>query len=93
MDSNNILISVKAKKNLSAKEIDLILKEVKERISGIKISASYAKSGTFLDNVIAEIQLEVIDWCFRYKFRFILNDIRSSIQDIKGAIIDIQEEN
>ncbi|MFP3035770.1 MAG: hypothetical protein ACEY3A_01890 [Wolbachia sp.] len=46
MDSDNILIRVKAKESLSAKERDLILKEVEERISGIKkeIHASYAKS-------------------------------------------------
>ncbi|MDG7055193.1 MAG: efflux RND transporter permease subunit [Wolbachia endosymbiont of Menacanthus eurysternus] len=95
VDSDNILIRVKAKESLSAKERDLILKEVEERISGIKkeIHASYAKSGTFSDNVIAEIQLELVDWRFRRKARHILNDIRSSVQDIKGVIIDIQEEN
>ncbi|MDR2609450.1 MAG: efflux RND transporter permease subunit [Rickettsiales bacterium] len=95
VDSDNILISVKAKESLSAKERDLILKEVEEHISGIKkeIHASYAKSGTFSDNVIAEIQLELVDWRFRRKVRHILNDIRSSVQDMKGVIIDIQEEN
>ncbi|MGL9731813.1 MAG: efflux RND transporter permease subunit [Wolbachia sp.] len=95
MDSDNILISVKAKESLSAKERDLILKEVEERISGIKkeIYASYVKSGKFPDNVIAEIQLELVDWRFRRKVRHILNDIRSSVQDMKGVIIDIQEEN
>ncbi|MCM1002072.1 efflux RND transporter permease subunit [Wolbachia pipientis] len=95
VDSDNILIRVQAKESLSAKERDLILKEVEKRISGIKkeIHASYAKSGTFSDNVIAEIQLELADWRFRRKARHILNDIRSSVQDIKGVIIDIQEEN
>ncbi|WP_240991846.1 hypothetical protein [Wolbachia endosymbiont of Glossina morsitans morsitans] len=36
MDSDNILISVKAKESLSAKERDLILKEVEERILSIE---------------------------------------------------------
>ncbi|WP_225538227.1 hypothetical protein [Wolbachia endosymbiont of Mansonella perstans] len=35
VDSDNILISVKVKESLSAKERDLVLKEVEERISGI----------------------------------------------------------
>jgi len=95
VDSDNILISVKAKESLSAKERDLILKEVEERISGIKkeVYASFAKSETFPDNVIAKIQLELVDWRFRRKAGHILNDIRSSVQDMKGVIIDIQEEN
>ncbi|MGL9682244.1 MAG: hypothetical protein ACR5K2_04810 [Wolbachia sp.] len=36
VDSDNILISVKAKESLSAKERELILNEVEDRISGIK---------------------------------------------------------
>ncbi|MFJ5423282.1 efflux RND transporter permease subunit [Wolbachia endosymbiont of Drosophila barbarae] len=94
VDSDNILISVKAKESLSAKERDLILKEVEERILSIEkeIHVSYARSGAFSDNVIARIQLELMDWRFRRKAKHILNDIRSSVQDMKGIIINVQEE-
>ncbi|WP_225536552.1 hypothetical protein [Wolbachia endosymbiont of Mansonella ozzardi] len=68
---------------------------MEELISGIKreIHASYAKSWIFLDDVIVEIRLELVDWRFRRKARHILNDIRSSVQDMKEVITDIQEEN
>ncbi|WP_225538228.1 hypothetical protein [Wolbachia endosymbiont of Mansonella perstans] len=33
-----------------------------------------------------------MDWWFRRKARHILNDIRSSVQDMKGVITDIQEK-
>ncbi|BEP33002.1 MAG: hypothetical protein WBIAU2_12290 [Wolbachia endosymbiont of Drosophila biauraria] len=94
MDSDNILISIKAKESLSAKERDLILKEVEERILSIEkeIHVSYARSGAFSDNVIARIQLELMDWRFRRKAKHILNDIKSSVQDMKGIIINVQEE-
>lgn len=95
VDSDNILISVKAKESLSAKERDLILREVENRISNMEkeVKVFYAKSGLFDDDVIARIQLELVDWNFRRKAREILNDIKSSVQGIKGVIIDIQEEN
>ncbi|WCR57634.1 efflux RND transporter permease subunit [Wolbachia endosymbiont of Ctenocephalides felis wCfeJ] len=95
VDSDNILISVKAQGNLSAKERDLILKEIENRILNMKeeVKVFYAKSGLFGDNVIAQIQLELIDWRFRRKARDILNDIRTCVQDMKGVIVDIQEEN
>ncbi|QUI60504.1 efflux RND transporter permease subunit [Wolbachia endosymbiont of Spodoptera picta] len=94
VDSDNILISVKVKESLSAKERDLILKKVEERILGVKkeIYVFYARSGKFLDNVIAKIQLELVDWRCRRKAKQILNDIRSSVQNIKGVIIDVQEQ-
>ncbi|NSM56524.1 efflux RND transporter permease subunit [Wolbachia endosymbiont of Atemnus politus] len=95
VDSDNILISVKAKGNLSAKERDLILKEVENRILNMEkeVKIFYAKSGLFGDDVIARIQLELVDWHFRRKARDILNDIRACVQDMKGVVIDIQEEN
>ncbi len=95
VDSDNILISVKAKESLSAKERDLILKEVESRILNMEkeVKVFYAKSGLFDDDVIARIQLELMDWRFRRKARYMLNDIRSGVQDMKGVIIDIQEEN
>ncbi|WP_264337478.1 efflux RND transporter permease subunit [Wolbachia endosymbiont (group B) of Dolichovespula media] len=94
VDSDNILISVKVKESLSAKERDLILKKVEERILGVKkeIYVFYARSGKFSDNVIAKIQLELVDWRCRRKAKQILNDIRSSVQNIKGVIIDVQEQ-
>ncbi|MDR2831490.1 MAG: efflux RND transporter permease subunit [Rickettsiales bacterium] len=95
VDSDNILISVKAKESLSAKERDLILREVESRILNMEkeVKVFYAKSGVFSDNVIAKIQLELMDWRFRRKAKHILNDIRSGVQDMKGVIIDVQEEN
>lgn len=94
VDSDNILISVKVKESLSAKERDLILKKVEERILGVEkeIYVFYARSGKFSDNVIAKIQLELVDWRCRRKATQILNDIRSSVQNIKGVIIDVQEQ-
>ncbi|WP_353276252.1 efflux RND transporter permease subunit [Wolbachia endosymbiont (group B) of Villa cingulata] len=94
VDSDNILISVKVKESLSAKERDLILKKVEERILGVEkeIYVFYARSGKFSDNVIAKIQLELVDWRCRCKAKQILNDIRSSVQNIKGVIIDVQEQ-
>ncbi|WP_353288158.1 efflux RND transporter permease subunit [Wolbachia endosymbiont (group B) of Gerris lacustris] len=94
VDSDNILISVKVKESLSAKERDLILKKVEERILGVEkeIYVFYARSGKFSDNVIAKIQLELVDWRCRRKAKQILNDIRSSVQNIKGVIIDVQEQ-
>ncbi|TVS92606.1 efflux RND transporter permease subunit [Wolbachia pipientis] len=94
VDSDNILISVKVKESLSAKGRDLILKKVEERILGVEkeIYVFYARSGKFSDNVIAKIQLELVDWRCRRKAQQILNDIRSSVQSIKGVIIDVQEQ-
>ncbi len=94
VDSDNILISVKVKESLSAKERDLILKKVEERILGVEkeIYVFYARSGKFSDNVIAKIQLELVDWRCRRKAKQILNDIRSCVQNIKGVIIDVQEQ-
>ncbi|APR98735.1 efflux RND transporter permease subunit [Wolbachia endosymbiont of Folsomia candida] len=94
VDPDNILVSVKAKESLSAKERDLILKEVEERILSVEkeIGVSYSRSGAFSDNVIAKIQLELMDWRFRRKAKHILSDIRSSLQNMKGIIIDVQEE-
>lgn len=88
VDPDNILISVRAK------ERDLILREVEERILSVKkeIHVAYARSGAFSDDVIARIQLELADWRFRRKAKYILNDIRSSVQDIKGIIVDVEEE-
>jgi multidrug efflux pump len=94
VDSNNILISVEVQESLSAKERDLILKEVEERILGVEkeIYVFYARSGIFSDNVITKIQLELVDWHCRRKAKQILNDIRSSVQNMKGVIIDVQEQ-
>lgn len=94
VDSDNILISIRAKESLSVKERDLILKEVEKRIlsAGKEIHVSYARSGTFSDNVIAKIQLELVDWRYRRKAKYILSDIRNSVQNIKGVVIGIQEE-
>ncbi|KLT22966.1 multidrug resistance protein D [Wolbachia endosymbiont of Armadillidium vulgare str. wVulC] len=94
VDSDNILISVKVKESLSAKERDLILKEVEERILGVEkeIYVFYTRSRIFSDNVIAKIQLELVDWRCRRKAKQILNDIRSSVQNMKGVIIDVQEQ-
>ena len=94
VDPDNILISVRAKESLSAKERDSILKEVEKRLMNIEneIHVAYARSGAFSDNVIAKIQLELTDWRFRRKAKQILVDIRKSVQNIKGVIIDIQEE-
>ncbi|MDM8335679.1 efflux RND transporter permease subunit [Wolbachia pipientis] len=95
VDSDNIFISVKAKESLSAKERDLLLREVENLILNVEkdVKVFYAKSGLFDDDVIAKIQLELVDWNLRRKASDILNDIRSSVQGIKGVVIDIQEEN
>ncbi|MGL9726427.1 MAG: hypothetical protein ACR5KV_07770 [Wolbachia sp.] len=63
IDSDNILIIVRAKERLSAKERDLILKEVEKCILSIEkeVYVSYAKSGVFSDNIIAKIQLELVN--------------------------------
>jgi multidrug efflux pump len=96
VDPDNILISVRAKENLSVTEKNKILKEIEGRTLNIgkEINVFYAKtsSGNSQNNVIATIQLELSDWRFRRKAKYILNDIRSSVHDIKGVIIDLQEE-
>ncbi|OCA05878.1 multidrug resistance D domain protein [Wolbachia endosymbiont of Trichogramma pretiosum] len=58
---------------------------------GVKkeILCFYARSGNFSDNVIAKIQLELVGWRCRRKAKQILNDIRSSVQNIKGVMIDV----
>lgn len=94
IDPDNILISVRAKESLSAKERDSILKEVEKHLMNVEkeIHVSYARSGAFSDDIIAKIQLELTDWRFRRKANQILVDIRKNVQNIKGVIIDVQEE-
>ncbi|WCR53379.1 MAG: Cation efflux system protein CusA [Wolbachia endosymbiont of Ctenocephalides orientis wCori] len=94
IDPDNILISVRAKESLSAKERDSILKEVEKHLMNVEkeIHVSYARSGAFSDSIIAKIQVELTDWRFRRKAKQILADLRKSVQNIKGVVIDVQEE-
>ncbi len=99
VEPDNALINVRAKGNLSVKERDLILKEVEDHILNMKdeVKIFYARSGMFMsndepDDLIAKIQLEFTNWRLRRKASDIVGDIRNRVQDIKGIIIDVQEE-
>ncbi|WP_339046986.1 efflux RND transporter permease subunit [Candidatus Mesenet endosymbiont of Phosphuga atrata] len=99
IEPDNAVINVRAKGNLSVKERDLILQEVESHILDMKdeIKIFYARSGLFTseensDDLIAKIQLEFANWHLRRKAYDIISDIRNRMRDIKGVVIEVQEE-
>lgn len=99
VEPDNAVINVRAKGNLSVKERDLMLREVENHILDMKdeIKIFYARSGLFTseeksDDLIAKIQLEFVNWHLRRKAYDIIDDIRNRMQNIKGVVIEVQEE-
>lgn len=99
IEPDNAVIDIRAKGNLSIKERDLILREVEDHILDLRdeIKTFYARSGLFMseensDDLIAKIQLEFANWRLRRKACDIVSDIRSRLRDIKGVMIEVQEE-
>ncbi|WP_339045376.1 efflux RND transporter permease subunit [Candidatus Mesenet endosymbiont of Agriotes lineatus] len=99
IEPDNAVINVRAKGNLSVKERDLILREVEDHILDMKdeIKIFYARSGLFTseessDDMIAKIQLEFANWHLRRKACNVIDDIRNRMQNIKGVVIEVQEE-
>ena len=98
IDSERMLITIRANNNLSVHERSDILQEIEQKISDIRgIKFIYIKAGLFdysldVDNIIGKIQIELKKWSIRRKSEKILNEIKSKLQDVKGIIIDITEE-
>jgi multidrug efflux pump len=85
--------------NLSLQERKQIMIEVEKRLLDMdtEIKLLYTKAGNFDDNnslpedTIGTIFIEYVDWDKRRKSKFILEDIRSKLSDLKGVKIHLSE--
>ena len=99
-DFINVLIR-SSDSNISLEKKDLISKEV-EKIIHNKfnkyISVSYSSSGIVTSSLqaprdtISALQLELTNWQYRPKSSHISSEIKKSLSDVSGVIIDITEE-
>ncbi len=100
VEPESAVIIVRSQGNLSIEQKNKLLKQVEDRILNItdEIRIFYSRAGTFSgskyssDDVIGTIQLEFIDWQLRRKATDILSEIKDKVDDLKGLIIEIQEE-
>lgn len=86
---------VRMRGNLSIDEMDILLKQVEERIFKMpEMKSFYARSGVQLqgedygEDVHGVIQMEFIDWRKRRKADEILFEIREKLEDIDGIIVE-----
>ncbi|MDB2414585.1 efflux RND transporter permease subunit [Rickettsiales bacterium] len=100
MEPEQIVAQVRARGNLSVEEKDKILKEVEQRIYGMKdeIRVIYGRSGAAKGSsknqisaadTIGSIQMEYVDWDKRRKSEKIIEEIRQRTKDIPGIMLDI----
>ncbi|QXK91994.1 efflux RND transporter permease subunit [Neoehrlichia mikurensis] len=94
IEPSMIIINVQTDSNLSIYEKSNIIKEIEEKIANIDdVKFFYSKIGDIgSDELIGKIHIELKDWKFRRKSRKILKDMLYLIKDIKGIIINIEEE-
>ncbi|KJV68917.1 efflux RND transporter permease subunit [Candidatus Neoehrlichia procyonis] len=96
IEPSMIAINVKTDSNLSVYEKCNIIKEIEEKILNINgVKFFYSKVGNIgsgEEKVIGAIHIGLQDWKFRRKSAKILKDILHLIKDIKGIIVDIEEE-
>ena len=90
---------VRLRGNLSISEIDLLVREVENRILDVPgIRSMYVRSGTALrgenlpEDVHGIIQLEFAEWDQRPKASVILADIRERVAELAGIVIQEREE-
>ena len=91
------LVQVRARGNLSIVEKDRLVRQVEERMLGMKeLSTIYARSGEgqrgsdqVTEDTIGTIQFEFTDWRERRHAREIMDDIRAATKDIPGVIIEV----
>ncbi|MDJ1160200.1 efflux RND transporter permease subunit [Chelatococcus sp. SYSU_G07232] len=91
------LVQVRARGNLSIAEKDRLVRQVEERLLGMKeLETIYARSGEgqrgsteVTEDTIGTIQFEFVDWRERRKSSVIMDEIRAKTQDIPGVIIEV----
>jgi multidrug efflux pump len=91
------LVQVRARGNLSITEKDRVVREIENRLLGMKeLSTVYARSGEgqrgsteVTEDTVGTIQFEFVDWKLRRKASAIMEDIRNRTRDIPGVIIEV----
>ncbi|MBQ4874820.1 MAG: efflux RND transporter permease subunit [Rickettsiaceae bacterium H1] len=100
VEPESAIITVRAQGNFSAEQRDNLLNTVEQRILNIndEVKVFYSRSGKFqggkfsTDDIIGLIQLEFTDWQLRRKATRIIDDIKNRTKDLKGIVIEVQEE-
>ena len=91
------LVQVRARGNLSIQEKDGLVRQVEERLLGMKeIETVYARAGDsrsgsqeVTEDTIGTVQFEFVDWKERRKASTILDEIRDKTKDIPGVIVEV----
>ena len=98
VESENAVLHLRARGDLSVDERDLLLREVESRILDMEeFSTIYARSGTQFRTDVSEdtvgiIQLEFVDWALRRPANEIFADIRERTADLAGVIVEVRKE-
>jgi len=99
VEPDQAAITVRARGNLSVFEQDALVRQVEQRILGMKeIKTLYTRSGINLRgqelpaDTVGVIQMEFVDWQKRRPANRILADIRQRTKDIAGVIIETRKQ-
>lgn len=100
VEPETAIIKVRSQGNFSMDQRDDLLKRVENQILGFtnEIEIVYARSGKFggekffSDDIIGIIQIEFVDWKIRRTASKILSEIKNNTTDLKGIILEIEEE-
>ena len=91
-------VQIRARGDLSVREQDSILREVENRLQGLReVEALYARSMTQPDDelapdVIGTIQFQFRDWDERRPADVILADLRERTSDIPGIMLEFRQQ-
>ncbi|MCW9033967.1 MAG: efflux RND transporter permease subunit [Rhodospirillales bacterium] len=93
-----VKVQVRARGNLSIYEKDTLMREVENRVLGVKgFKSVYTRVGKEensqeAEDIIGSITLELAHWQERRKAAEILAEIKDNTTDIKGIYIDLRKE-
>ncbi|SEI39420.1 multidrug efflux pump [Allopseudospirillum japonicum] len=97
VDPDNVLVRLHARGDLSIQQKDALLAQVEARIAPVPyIRSLYARSfqapsGEMAEDVIAEIQVELVDWQERPRAQVILAEFERLTQDMAGFELEFRQ--
>ncbi len=98
VEPDSAQVHIRARGDLSVYERDAIVREVEERLYGLKeVEALYARSRAragdrMAPDVIGTIQFQFVDWEDRRPASAILADLRERTSDIPGIILEFRQQ-